>query len=124
MKEQSSLGQWLEQRCKRLSLRQAAAKAGLSHQTIASIIAGNRPLPETIEKLAQGFGGNGKKRLALEDRLFVLAGYRREQTREAYVKIIPLLRPEHQHIIEVLVVELAKIEGIEMSKEDGLEGGR
>ena len=112
MEEQSSLSQWLKGRCKRehLSLRQAAAKASLSHQTIAGIIAGNRPLPETIEKLARGFGGNGKRGLALLDLLLVLA-YRTEQPEnEGYLKLIPLLSPEHQHIIEVLVTELAKIE--------------
>ena len=116
MKEQGSLGQWLKERCKRehLSLRQAAARTDLSHQTIAGIIAGNRPLPETIEKLAHGFGGNGKRGLALLDRLLVLA-YRTEQPEnEGYLKLIPLLSSGYQHLVEVLVMELAKIEGVEV----------
>ena len=107
------LSQWLNQRCKseHLSLRQAAARTGLSHVTIKDVIEGGRPLPETIRKLAQGFGGDGS--LALEDRLMVLAGYRREEPCQAdYIKVIPLLSPEYQRILEVLVTELAKIEGI------------
>ena len=46
MKEQSSLGRWLKERCDKghLSLRQMAARAGLSHATIAAIMKkGNRP---------------------------------------------------------------------------------
>lgn len=84
----------------------------MSHTTIADIIKGKHPLPETIRKLAQGFGGDGAQGLALQDRLFVLAGYLREHTRETYLKTIPLLSPEHQRLLEVLVRELAKIEGI------------
>ncbi|GAI89923.1 unnamed protein product [marine sediment metagenome] len=97
-------------------MRQAAAKTGLSHSAIRNIIDGNRPLPETIRKLAQGFSGDSTaERLALEDRLLVLTGYRREElSQAAYLKIIPLLSPEHQHIVEGLVGELAKIEGIEV----------
>ncbi len=82
MKEQGSLGQWLKERCKRerLSLRQVAIKVGVSHQTIAGLIDGKKALPTTIKKLAHGFGGNGiNERLALEDRLLVLAGYRSER---------------------------------------------
>ncbi|MBA7705514.1 hypothetical protein ES703_114345 [subsurface metagenome] len=113
--EEQSLGQWLEQRCRQehLSLRQAAARTGLTHTTIAGIINGGRPFPESIRKLAKGFGGDGKRGLALEDRLFVLAGYRRERTKEAYLRTLPLLLPEHQCIIQLLVRELAKLEGIE-----------
>lgn len=78
MKEQGSLGQWLKERCRQehLSLREAAAKTGLSHTTIGDIIKGNHPLPETITKLAQAFSDGTNQRLALEDRLQVLAGYR------------------------------------------------
>ena len=84
MAEQSSLGQWLEQRCQeeRLSLRQAAAKTGLSHGTIRDIIRGVSPSSESIKKLAHGFGGNGKQGLALEDKLLVLAGYRSDRPGE------------------------------------------
>ena len=39
MEEQGNLSQWLKERCQRehLSLRQAAARAGVSHATIAGI---------------------------------------------------------------------------------------
>jgi len=85
MGEQGSLSQWLEDRCKRerLSLRQAGTKVGLSHATIRDLINGTHPLPETIKKLAQGFGGNGSNtRLALEDKLLTLAGFRTERPGE------------------------------------------
>lgn len=73
-----TVGQWLEGRLRQehLSLRQTGAITGLSHVTIANIIEGKHPLPETIRKLAQSFGGNGKQGLALEDQLLTLAGYR------------------------------------------------
>ena len=64
----------------RLSLRQAADRTGLSHSTVRDIKNGTHPLPETIKKLAMGFGGNGtNQQIALEDYLLVLAGYRRER---------------------------------------------
>ena len=79
----NSLGSWLEEKCKseRLSLRQAAAKTGLSHSTLANIRKGNSNVSgETIKKLARYFGGDGTRRkLVLEDRLLVLAGYRAER---------------------------------------------
>ena len=79
--EEQGLGQWLSERCQRehLSLRQAAAKAGLTHTTIADVIKGKHPHPETIRKLAIAFGGDGCRRLALEDHLLTLAGYRSER---------------------------------------------
>jgi len=78
IKSEESLGQWLKDRCKaeRLSMRQAAVKTGLSHATIADITKGTSPSPETIRKLAQAFGGSGNEKLALEDSLLILAGYR------------------------------------------------
>lgn len=81
MTANGGLGQWLEARCRdeRLSLRQAATKTGLSHATIAGIRNGNQPSPESIKKLAEAFSGNGQERLALEDSLLVLAGYRIER---------------------------------------------
>ncbi|MBA7559799.1 hypothetical protein ES708_01414 [subsurface metagenome] len=119
MKEQS-LGQWLEDRCHRehLSLREAAARTGLSHATIADIRKGNRPLPETIRKLARAFGRDGSS-TTLEDYLLILAGYRSKPEEElTYLEVIPLLSPEHQHLIEVLVREIAKIEEIEVPKHE------
>jgi len=87
-----SLAQWLEERCRKegLSLRKAGAKTDLSHSTIGDIIKGTSASPETIRKLAQGFGGEGaNQRLALEDRLLVLVGYRTK-------------RPEGEELSEAL----------------------
>lgn len=78
----SGVGEWLKERCQRegLSLREAGAKADLSHGTIEGIIKGACPAPETIKKLARAFGGNGQQQtLALEDSLLILAGYRTER---------------------------------------------
>lgn len=80
MKQQArgALGQWVKARCgtEGWSLREAAAKTGLSHATIGDIIKGVQPSAETVRKLAHAFGGDGNRRLALEDELLVLAGYR------------------------------------------------
>jgi transcriptional regulator with XRE-family HTH domain len=118
MEKQYELGQWLSDRCRRehLSLRKAGAKTGLSGATIAQVVKNSRASPETIRKLARGFGGNG--RLALEDYLLTLAGHRSKQPEGeelTYLEVVPLLSPEYQHILEVLVGELAQIEGIEIS---------
>jgi len=78
-------GKWLEGKRQKqdLSLRQVAAKTGLSHTTIAEILKGNCPSPETIKKLAQTFGASGDHhRMALEDELLILAGYRSERPEE------------------------------------------
>lgn len=78
----TGLGEWLQERCQResLSLRQAGAKAGLSHATIRDIVNGNAASPTTIRKLARAFGGDGQQELAaLEDKLLTLAGYRGER---------------------------------------------
>jgi len=74
-----SLGRWLKERCRKehLSLRQVATKTGLSHTTIGDIIKGTRASPDTIRKLAEAFNESGDHhRLALEDKLLTLAGYR------------------------------------------------
>lgn len=90
METQTKLALWLEDRLRseHLSLRQAAAKTALSHATIADILNGQRPYPETIRKLAQGFTGEGS--LALEEYLLELAGYRAprpEQISEAWARV-------------------------------------
>ena len=85
MENQGKLRQWLEKRCKQehLSLRQAGKRAELSHSTIYAIIKGGHASAQTVTKLARGFGGNGiNERLALEDRLLVLADYRSERPEE------------------------------------------
>jgi transcriptional regulator with XRE-family HTH domain len=80
-KQTTRFGEWLQEACRRegLSLRQAGAKAGLSHGTIEGIIRGGSPSADTIKKLARAFGGDGHQILALEDSLLILAGYRTER---------------------------------------------
>lgn len=75
------LGEWLKEICSRqgMSLRQVAGPSNLSHGTIADIMNGARPSPATVRKLAERFAGKGYERLALEDKLLVLAGYRTER---------------------------------------------
>jgi len=86
---QNEISHWLEERCKeeRLSLRKAAARVGLNHGTLADIVKGNRPRPETLEKLARGFGGDS----ALQDHLLVLAGYRTPRPNEPSVALAGLI---------------------------------
>jgi len=82
VEEQTGLSQWLKDRCKAegLSTRQAAARTGLSHATISDIINGaSLPSPETIKRLAKAFGEDGNERMALEDSLLILAGYRTQR---------------------------------------------
>ncbi len=77
--EAPTLAGWLEQRCRAegLSYRRAAAKAGISHATIAAIKNGARPSAATIVKLAKAFSADGPKQKAvLEDYLLGLCGYR------------------------------------------------
>lgn len=79
------VGQWLKGVCEKegLSLRQAAARVGVSHATLAKVIRSNSTSPETIRKLAQAFGGDGEAtRLALEDKLLILAGHRTNHPKE------------------------------------------
>lgn len=74
----------------------------------------NRASPQTIRKLAQGFGGDA----GLEDYLLILAGHRHKpEQKPTYLEVIPLLSPGYQHILEVLVGEMAKVEGIEIPGE-------
>lgn len=75
----SDFAKWLGERCReeRLSYRQAAARAGLNHATIALVIHGARPAAETIKKLAAAFSNDGSnQRVVLEDYLLTLCGYR------------------------------------------------
>ncbi len=90
MQKQSGLGRWLKERCQqeRLSLRQTAARTGLSHGTVEGIIKGASPSPQTIMKLVHAFARTENERLALEDHLLILAGYR---TQRASVKELPPL---------------------------------
>ena len=80
MEKQNNLSRWVEEKCREenLSLRKAAARAGLSAASLSSIAKGNHPTPETIGKLARGFGGG----TALQDHLLVLAGYRTQRADE------------------------------------------
>ncbi len=119
MKNHGSLAQWLQQRCKGLTVTRVAAEAGLSRTIFYDIMRGHQPLPETIRKLAKVFTDGTEQSVALEDHLLALAGYRTErplrlESNDGLLRVIVLLRPEHQHIVEDLVRELAKIEGIEV----------
>ena len=111
MEEHRSLSQWLQERLKRenLSLRQAGARAGLSHATIAKIRKGKRPYPETIRKLAQGFGGDGpNQKLVLEDHLLTLADYRTprpegEEPSEALAELMDKLAKFNDQQLNIMV---------------------
>lgn len=75
------LARWLEEQCREehLSLREAGKKAGLSHSAIHDIMKGGHPSAKSLIKLATAFSNNNHhKRGALEDELFILAGYRSE----------------------------------------------
>ena len=79
-KTKGGLADWLTGVCQEAgltSLRQTSLKTGLSHATIADILSGNRPSPETIRKLAGTLSHDGiNEKIALEDHLLVMAGYR------------------------------------------------
>ncbi|GAI32709.1 unnamed protein product [marine sediment metagenome] len=83
---ESSVGQWLRERCQEehLTSRQAAARTDLSHATIRDTINGTRPDPQTIRKLALGFANGTAERLALEDELLVRAGHRTPRPEEEF----------------------------------------
>ena len=53
----SGLGQWLRERCEAdgLSLRDAAARVGVNHGTIAKIMDGASPSPQTFRRLVRAF---------------------------------------------------------------------
>jgi len=75
----------------------------LSHATVGDIIKGKHPSPETIKKLAQGFGGDGT---ALEDHLFLLAGYRTqrpEEPSEALVELMDKVRQFSEPRLKMMV---------------------
>ncbi len=110
MENQGKLGQWLEERCHRehLSLRQTAARTGLSHTTISDVFRGNHPSPETIRKLARGFAGDGtNEMLALEDQLLILGGYRTPRPEEkvsvAMATLMDRVRGLSQPQLEMMV---------------------
>ena len=68
----NGFSKWLEERCQeeRLSYRQAAARAGLSHSTIAKAFNGARPAADTIKRLAAAFSNDSpRQRVTLEDYL-------------------------------------------------------
>ena len=75
---EETLGSWLRKKLEeeRLSLREAAEKTKVNHQTINNIIKGSHTSAETVLKIACGFGGKGNEGKVLTDKLLVLAGYR------------------------------------------------
>ncbi len=79
---ETALGKWLKERCQKdhLSMRQVGEKAGISHATVHTIIKGGHATAATVTKLAHAFSGDGnRKKIALEDELLILAGYRSRQ---------------------------------------------
>lgn len=80
-----TLQQWLKGKCKqeRLSVRNVGIRCGLSHTTIAEILKGQGVMGSTIKKLAQGFATSEAEKLALEDKLLILAGFRSERPEES-----------------------------------------
>jgi transcriptional regulator with XRE-family HTH domain len=131
LEKQGSLSQWLEERCQRehLTLRQAAAKTGLSHATIADIRKGNRPFPETIKKLAQAFGGDGpNQRFALEDYLLTLAGYRtprpdEQELSQPLARLIDRLREFSEPQLKIMACFADFLMEIESIKYEAKSGG-
>lgn len=107
MTETSGLGRWLKERCQEehLSLRRAGDKTGLSHSTIQAIINGGRASPETIDRLAHGFGGNHTETTALGDELFILAGYRTKSELEVsqpLARLIDIMKDFSQPQLKVM----------------------
>ena len=100
-----TLANWLKDRCQQehLSLRKASAMTDLSHSTLADIINGGRASAETIKKLALAFGDGNNNRLALEDKLLILAGHRSQ-------------RPEGDSFSEPLAQLLDKISQFDEEK--------
>lgn len=93
------LGQWLQDRCEKehLSLRKAGEKAGLSHSTVHGIIKSGHASAETVTRLAHAFGQGRNKRIALEDELLILAGYRSK-------------RPDGENLSEELAQLIDKVQ--------------
>jgi len=97
--QEKNLSEWLKAKCEEegLSLRQMATKIGVSHQTIVGLLNGKKALPPTIKKLTKAFGGSGiNQKLALEDHLLVLAGYRTQRPEgkersEAFCRLVDKL---------------------------------
>lgn len=108
--KQITIGQWLSDICQRerLSLRDAAAKTGLSHVTISDIIKGGHALPETIRKLARAFAkGGANEYLALEDYLLVQAGYRTgrlkgEEPTQTMARLLDKLNELNEREVEMM----------------------
>ena len=130
MEKWDNPGRWLKERCEEghLSLRQAAAKVGLSHSTIRDIMKGKHPLPETIRKLAQGFGGDGQQRLALEDKLLILAGYRtprsEEELSEPLARLMDKIRQFNESQIKIMEHFADFVSEIDGRRSKAKKGGR
>jgi transcriptional regulator with XRE-family HTH domain len=67
---------------KRLSLRQAERRTGLSPATIGELAKGNARTPETLRRFAQGFGED-------VDRLLLLGGFVPEEEEARRVPLAP-----------------------------------
>ncbi|MBA7565952.1 hypothetical protein ES708_07639 [subsurface metagenome] len=122
--EQNRLGQWLKNRCEHLTLRQAAAKTGLSHATIEEIIRGvHHPSPGSIRKLVTAFGGSSKEQLVLEDTLLEAAGYRtprlEEDLNQLLARLIDRVGDFNNQQLTVMVRFAEFLAEIEAEREEG-----
>lgn len=100
---------WLEERCREegLSDREAAARTGLSHSTIAFMKRGTKPTPESIRKLAAAFSNNGvHQRQVLEDYLLTLCGYRSQRDGELSEPLARLVdKLQNRDEIQIRLIE-------------------
>jgi len=98
----AGLSEWLRERMNKegLSLRKAGVKTGLSHGTISDVLRGLTPNGETIRKLAEAFSKDGHEKMALEDSLLILAGYRSEREGEETKEILGRLMDVVAHFTE------------------------
>jgi len=106
MTDETDLGSWLKERCKNehLSLRQVGERAGLSHSTVHTIIKGGHASAETVTKLAHAFSGDGNRKIALEDELLILAGYRtrQEHISQPLAELLDIVSPFSESQIKVV----------------------
>ena len=114
-----TIQQWLKERCERerLSSRDAGIKCGLSHVTIAEILNGQGVRADTIKKLVQGFATSEAEKLALEDKLLILAGFRSERSEsvltEAQATLIETVKLASKAEVEVILSFVDFLKAIE-----------
>ena len=120
MADETALGRWLKERCQkdRLSLRQVGEKAGLSHATVHTILKGGHATAQTVTKLAHAFSRDGNRKIALEDELLILAGYRsgQEQLSQPVAELLDIVN--HFSAAQLKVVSAFAEYLIEVNRHD------